>query len=455
MREISLKYGALLSIVLASQTALTLSCGAMEGEQLKEEQVIPKKFSLNSIINELLTGRPAELLKKEFPYSATTPDLDKFRMVKNLSTLTTLMRNKMNEDPTLKENNFLIISDVDGTLTPDPKPRGNGRMDVKASAKSDEVWLLKQLRDEGVNIILSSAWDNFERTKKTIEDIGLAEFLEDNQPERNMKLIKKIGLVASVSMDPKSRYFRNKAYAPLQVLSKEKRDKIRHIIFCDDSAENMLTFRADMRVLFNNGNYPNLESVQYFLIDNSDLNWKDDSPGPRSQKVVENQEETLTSKVPSLDLALNSSRERLAIATFNASKSMVPMSEVSTIKRILESRKSDAELYNALKDSPLFQKTGKVRLGIEPPQFRQGKLISKEELRDQLKLGEEEGKDFSYEDMILMADSFNVPVLRNEKGELIPINEDEPYLKSLISNEIFREKGLIFKNAYEKTQKAK
>ena len=217
----------------------------------------------------------------------------------------------------------------------------------------------------------------------------------------------------------------------------------------------MLTFRADMRVLFNNGNYPNQESVQYFLIDNSDLNWKDDSPGPRSQKVVENQEETLTSKVPSLDLALNSSRERLAIATFNASKSMVPMSEVSTIKRILESRKSDAELYNALKDSPLFQKTGKVRLGIEPPQFRQGKLISKEELRDQLKLGEEEGKDFSYEDMILMADSFNVPVLRNEKGELIPINEDEPYLKSLISNEIFREKGLIFKNAYEKTQKAK
>lgn len=167
------------------------------------------------------------------------------------------------EKENLKPEQLLVIFDVDGTLT----SRGDPEEKETALPRGDAISVVNGLKKAGVNLVASSAWDDFHSVLVRINDLGLSgcfgydlkSAVPVHKKERfaspvDGKLSVEIqwygaGNAVSVQdpeVDPE--FFRQKALAPYlvpAVAEKLNRHEIRHVVFIDDSEGNIGIFYDD------------------------------------------------------------------------------------------------------------------------------------------------------------------------------------------------------------------
>src|SRR5208283_2815476 len=74
-----------------------------------------------------------------------------------------------------KPEDILVIFDVDGTLTDEGEPSGK-----KAAPRDHSIALVKKLKVQGVQLVASSAWDDFKSVVVRVDQLGLAECFIDH-----------------------------------------------------------------------------------------------------------------------------------------------------------------------------------------------------------------------------------------------------------------------------------
>lgn len=180
-----------------------------------------------------------------------------------------------------KADEILIVSDLDGTLTTNQIPHDN--LQAEAQPKGDDPKWIKRLIQEGYKVVISSANNDFDRTLKSLEDLGLTQVL--NVGERSGVSYKKgtsaagrevvgyvNGNVASYRLiDPKAavpQYFRDKGIAPTLVYKSEDLKGVKAIVFFDDSADNIQFFKNNVTD-YHSMVYPNVASLYLIQIDNT------------------------------------------------------------------------------------------------------------------------------------------------------------------------------------------
>ena len=163
----------------------------------------------------------------------------------------------------IKPEQILLILDVDGTLTSEGTPEEG----ETAKPRGNAVSLMKAFKAEGINLVASSAWDDFKSVLVRINDIGLSDTFgvdakhgqivnkKEKFPSNEDKLSVDIhwfgiGNVVSVQ-DPKvdDEFFRQKALAPYLIpalAEKLKKQEIKHVVFVDDSEGNIEIFHQDV-----------------------------------------------------------------------------------------------------------------------------------------------------------------------------------------------------------------
>lgn len=162
---------------------------------------------------------------------------------------------------------MLVVFDVDGTLTNKSNPESPGGIEARGGA----VALVRLLKNLGVKVVSSSAWDDFGETIKRLDNLGLSKDLglrgekkfkardlyfdmkshkltqkKPKKKEAQPVTIVQQGNVASVKTE--GQYFRNKAIAPYTIYSARKLDKdVKAVFFIDDSEANIETFISDVK----------------------------------------------------------------------------------------------------------------------------------------------------------------------------------------------------------------
>lgn len=169
---------------------------------------------------------------------------------------------------------ILVILDNDGTLTKSKEPA------VKANQRGKASAFVNKLRELNIDIIVSSAWNDFEQTLDTLEQIDIADSLLVDRNEikeinfrtsinRDVKGFRS-GLVCSLKYANSDKYFRQKALTPLAIFEENQIKKYKYIIFADDSNTNIQTFANDVL------NLPlanNVEVLMYALVPSIDEPW--------------------------------------------------------------------------------------------------------------------------------------------------------------------------------------
>lgn len=164
-------------------------------------------------------------------------------------------------------DDILLILDFDGTITNKPHPDDQGDLACRVSGIKEWIFDLLQA---GVHIIVSSAWNQapwtdatgFHHTCERLIQLGLGDVLlgeeRDSYQEVTLQTttIKdvdvsfiKAGHVCSVIKGVptiENRYFFNKAFAGACVLG-EKTEKLKRVIFIEDSPGNADVFEKDVR----------------------------------------------------------------------------------------------------------------------------------------------------------------------------------------------------------------
>ena len=149
----------------------------------------------------------------------------------------------------------LLVLDVDGTLTNYSMPGEH-----ETQARGNAVEFVTKMVDRGVNVVISSAWDQFDETLERLRDLGLSEKLRISQKTCFSGIPIQVGaltfegsechtgLVSSVQ-DPvvDRRYYREKAYAYSYVYPNLESALITHVVFADDSSGNVQQFLSDLQ----------------------------------------------------------------------------------------------------------------------------------------------------------------------------------------------------------------
>jgi Swiss Army Knife RNA repair-like protein len=144
----------------------------------------------------------------------------------------------------------VVVFDCDGVLTnyPDPTDIGDGPLE-----RGNITELLKICaKSPSVEVVVSSAWCNFEETLDKLKRLGLANAL--NITDKVQKhyyreddidfLARKCGNVISVK-NIKNKFYRYKAFSPIFLNNRAKYDRV---IFVDDNIGNINAFEQNVLV---------------------------------------------------------------------------------------------------------------------------------------------------------------------------------------------------------------
>jgi hypothetical protein len=164
--------------------------------------------------------------------------------------------NKLIAQERLLPQQILCIFDIDGTLTnySDPTRFQNWRSG-QVPARPGSVQLVKSLYQQGVQLVISSAWPNMQEsldklsylnlgTEANIYALGAFETNTFVQRGQSFKYLKK-GRTVSVSLAQEDNYVR-KALSPLLGLEKSDLDQVKVVLFVDDNVGNIQQFRQDV-----------------------------------------------------------------------------------------------------------------------------------------------------------------------------------------------------------------
>lgn len=160
---------------------------------------------------------------------------------------------------------ILLVLDVDGTLTnsrdPNAHPEGGLR------PREHAVEFVTSMKNVGVRVVISSAWNVFSETLIRLKQIGLGPVFDlDLYDESQLRNLTNEDLctsddlevegvkfytctfeeIASVRKDENEQYFRHKALAYKLVYPEIDDEKMKHIFFVDDSATNIRIFKNDV-----------------------------------------------------------------------------------------------------------------------------------------------------------------------------------------------------------------
>lgn len=166
-----------------------------------------------------------------------------------------LLLDKVNEllDGGVNPEGICAIFDLDGTLTMDEYPPENA---IISKPRDEVIEFLLSLKEKNICVLLSSAWDDFGRILKTLEEIGLKDLL-CGQAEKGKYLLEfnsdqfdvvSQGSVISVSKKGGIKgniYFYNKFFASVFDALHHKKPFPQYILFFDDKNENIELFQED------------------------------------------------------------------------------------------------------------------------------------------------------------------------------------------------------------------
>ncbi len=159
---------------------------------------------------------------------------------------------------------ILLTLDVDGTLTNFSKPQESQNI----GARGESVAFVKNMVEQGVKLVISSAWPSFEETLERLRNLGLEEILQIPRTQSYIKRDEHIifddikvkfchlGLVASVayfmsttSFIPMPVHYHQKAFAYKLVYPDLDEQAITHGVFGDDNSQNVMDFGRDFNAL--------------------------------------------------------------------------------------------------------------------------------------------------------------------------------------------------------------
>jgi hypothetical protein len=214
--------------------------------------VQPAAYSMEKF-GDKQSSSSAKVFEKNFGFAENQENLDEV-----MSKVEAFMKDSHTP---IQAHDITVVFDVDGTLTDHSLP---GQHQVKS--RYNAVNIVKELIDLQVNVVISSAWNNFAETKDRLNALGLGDVLglTDENPleegvytkikRKNFEYIRQ-GKVASVREVGTGKFYRQKALAPY-VLGTEGNTK--KVIFVDDSEGNIDIFTQDI-VKYNL--YPNVDEV--------------------------------------------------------------------------------------------------------------------------------------------------------------------------------------------------
>ncbi len=154
-----------------------------------------------------------------------------------------------------KPSSILLVLDVDGTLTNYSQPDD----DHEILERGNAVNFVTNMINIGVNVVISSAWPEFEETQKRLKELDLLTILKAEKP--GIEYVGNLGLKhlniqfqcyhsghLSCVKDPgiSEDYYRQKSLAYKLVYSDLKEDNITHVVFADDSKGNVQHFMSDL-----------------------------------------------------------------------------------------------------------------------------------------------------------------------------------------------------------------
>lgn len=161
---------------------------------------------------------------------------------------------------------ILLTLDVDGTLTNFSKPQESQNI----GARGESVAFVKNMVEQGVKLVISSAWPFFEETLERLRNLGFEEILQIPRTGSYNKSDEYIlfgdikvkfchfGLVASVaycmdmpliSFRPIPDYYYQKAFAYKFVYPELDEQTITHGVLGDDNSQNVMDFGRDFNRL--------------------------------------------------------------------------------------------------------------------------------------------------------------------------------------------------------------
>lgn len=156
-------------------------------------------------------------------------------------------------------SNVLVVFDLDGTLTMEQNP-DDTEYGIKATRpRVAFVNFLQYLLDNGVQVIISSAWDKFEGTVGRIQAIGLSGMLagetqefsgnidvkfRDRWDTERVNILQNGSVISCSEPRTENRYFRHKAFAALYATKSAKGTAY---FLIDDSDKNVKLFGEDMQ----------------------------------------------------------------------------------------------------------------------------------------------------------------------------------------------------------------
>jgi hypothetical protein len=229
----------------------------------------------NVLAAELLSKEESELLSEEKkPTSQVISKLDD----QTIDNVKQKIRDysKASVDP----KSILVVFDVDGTLTAHSYPTSDFK---NVEKRRDSVEFVRFLLNQGIKVVISSAWSPFGETIKRLNALELGDALGLKGVDRATKYdekqinvrgmdvsYQKEGKVVSVrgSWSNDWFYYRQKAIAPYLVYRPEILDnEIQYVLFPDDSSGNTATFLKDVKT---QKLYPNAKEIIAFTLINPD-----------------------------------------------------------------------------------------------------------------------------------------------------------------------------------------
>ncbi|MEN8237232.1 MAG: hypothetical protein ABFQ95_06820 [Pseudomonadota bacterium] len=186
----------------------------------------------------------------------------------------------------IEGKNILLVLDLDGTLTNKSSPS-----DDEAQPRENAVEFVKNMIDRGVKVVVSSAWHDFDATLKRIRDLGLEKKLNPDMKNKecmhhedkllsNTKLYVCVaGLVSSVRDARKESLEEEASFSKEAGLVYDKKifsyqfvyqdlgsqGIIKHIVFADDSPQNVATFTNGFVQLQSSGLFENAQQQSFSL----------------------------------------------------------------------------------------------------------------------------------------------------------------------------------------------
>jgi hypothetical protein len=153
-------------------------------------------------------------------------------------------------------NEIALVLDLDGTLTTEDTPSNLHIKFLTVKERDSSTTFVKKYVNSGMNVIVSSAWNNLLATVKKLELLGLKETLGvynsveelNNTPSdwNGFKVLCAGNVVSVRKENIFDKYYRCKAFSIKLAYPEINVNQIKHVIFVDDSGGNVQLFAQDI-----------------------------------------------------------------------------------------------------------------------------------------------------------------------------------------------------------------